>query len=502
MTASEFETAPTSASDDADAGESSRARRRRRSPWGLRRRILFSFTFGSTFLALLLALTTYGLARSNVVQQREGTSIDTSRRNAQTVQASLRGPATDVQPAVDALEAFGVQRAVVWYGGQWSPGSGRYRETALPQSLVDRVIEDAVPARMIVEVDGEPTIVVGWPLANDAAYFEFFSLDEVAATLGSVRLSLYLAGLITIVLGIIVGTVAARRAVRPVADAAQAAKAIAGGRLDTRLAPNEDPDLGVLARSFNDMAEALQRRIERDARFASDVSHELRSPLMTLAASIEVIEGRRHEMPERAQVAVDLLRSDVSRFRTLVEDLLEISRFDAGAVRMHFEELLTTQFVQQAIAVSSMPDTSLTSSARADRTIITGDRRRLARAVANLIDNARIHGGGRARVTISTTEQADPDGGAIDPLTTRVRIAVEDEGPGVPDEERSLIFERFARGGGAGRRTGNDGAGLGLALVAEHVRMHGGEVWVENRGPDRSGARFVIELPAEEVEAE
>ena len=156
MTATEFETAPTSASDDADAGESSRARRRRRSPWGLRRRILFSFTFGSTFLALLLALTTYGLARSNVVQQREGTSIDTSRRNAQTVQASLRGPATDVQPAVDALEAFGVQRAVVWYGGQWSPGSGRYRETALPQSLVDRVIEDAVPARMIVEVDGEP----------------------------------------------------------------------------------------------------------------------------------------------------------------------------------------------------------------------------------------------------------------------------------------------------------------------------------------------------------
>ena len=205
MTATEFETAPTSASDDADAGESSRARRRRRSPWGLRRRILFSFTFGSTFLALLLALTTYGLARSNVVQQREGTSIDTSRRNAQTVQASLRGPATDVQPAVDALEAFGVERAVVWYGGQWSPGSGRYRETALPQSLVDRVIEDAVPARMIVEVDGEPTIVVGWPLANDAAYFEFFSLDEVAATLGSVRLSLYLAGLITIVLGIIVG---------------------------------------------------------------------------------------------------------------------------------------------------------------------------------------------------------------------------------------------------------------------------------------------------------
>jgi two-component system sensor histidine kinase MtrB len=497
------DSAPTSPGPvpDADEGDAPPARLSRRAPWGLRRRILFSFTFGSTFLALLLAVTTYGLARSNVVQQREAASIDTSRRNAQTVQASLRGPATDFQPAVDALEAFGVQRAVVWYGGQWSPGSGRYRETALPQPLVDRVVEDTVPARMIVEVEGDPSIVVGWPLANDAAYFEFFSLDEVAATLGSVRLSLYLACLITIVLGIIVGTFAARRAVRPVADAALAAKAIAGGHLGTRLEPSEDPDLGVLARSFNDMAEALQRRIERDARFASDVSHELRSPLMTLAASIEVIEGRRHEMPERAQAAVDLLRSDVSRFRTLVEDLLEISRFDAGAVRMHFEELLTTQFVQQAIAVSSMPDTSLTSSVSADRTIITGDRRRLARAVANLIDNARVHGGGRARVTISTHAAADESTDA-GPGGTRVRIIVDDEGPGVPEDERSLIFERFARGGGAGRRSGNDGAGLGLALVAEHVRMHGGEVWVEDRGPDRNGARFVIELPAEEVEAE
>jgi len=497
------ETAPASPGtvSDPDDAPAVATRSRRRPPWGLRRRILFSFTFGSTFLALLLAVTTYGLARSNVVQQREGAAIDTSRRNAQTVQASLRGPATDFQPAVDALDAFGVQRAVVWYRGQWSPGSGRYRETALPQPLVDRVVEDSVPSRMIIDVDGDPSIVVGWPLANDAAYFEFFSLDEVAATLGSVRLSLYLACLITIVLGIIVGTFAARRAVRPVADAALAAKAIAGGHLETRLEPSEDPDLGVLARSFNDMAEALQRRVERDARFASDVSHELRSPLMTLAASIEVIEGRRHEMPDRAQAAVDLLRSDVSRFRTLVEDLLEISRFDAGAVRMHFEELLTTQFVQQAIAVSSMPDISLTSSVSADRTIITGDRRRLARAVANLIDNARIHGGGRARVTIATIGTAD-DANRAGTRTTRVRIGVEDEGPGVPEEERTLIFERFARGGGAGRRSGNDGAGLGLALVAEHVRMHGGEVWVEDRGPDRSGARFVIELPAEEVEAE
>ena len=128
----------------------------------------------------------------------------------------------------------------------------------------------------------------------------------------NVALSLLLASVITTLLGVLLGVFAARRAVRPVAEAAQAAKAIAGGHLDTRLPPSDDPDLGVLAGSFNDMASALQLRIERDARFASDVSHELRSPLMTLSASVEVMEARRDEMPERAQAALDLLASDVS----------------------------------------------------------------------------------------------------------------------------------------------------------------------------------------------
>ena len=152
-------------------------------------------------------------------------------------------------------------------------------------------------------------------------------------------LSLLLASVITTLLGVLLGVFAARRAVRPVAEAAQAAKAIAGGHLGTRLPPTDDPDLGVLASSFNDMASALQLRIERDARFASDVSHELRSPLMTLSASVEVMEARRNELPERAQAALDLLTSDVSRFQGLVEDLLEISRFDAGAIRLHLEDL-------------------------------------------------------------------------------------------------------------------------------------------------------------------
>jgi signal transduction histidine kinase len=131
-------------------------------------------------------------------------------------------------------------------------------------------------------------------------------------------------------------------------------------------------------------------------------------------------------------------------------------------------------------------------SPRAETLVMQGDRRRLARVVANLIDNARLHAGGNATVFVT---EAEGDG---EPLG-HVWIAVEDDGPGVAPEERELIFERFARGGVAGRRSSTDGAGLGLALVDEHVRLHGGRIWVEDRPDGHTGARFVLELPAEEA---
>ena len=146
------------------------------------------------------------------------------------------------------------------------------------------------------------------------------------------------------------------------------------------------------------MAAALQQRVERDARFASDVSHELRSPLTTLSASIEVLQARRDEMPERAVAALDLLVADVARFQGLVEDLLEISRFDAGAVRLNREELLVAEFVRQAVAVSSLPDAPVKVDEAAEELVILADKRRLARVIANLVDNGRFYGGGEVEV--------------------------------------------------------------------------------------------------------
>jgi two-component system sensor histidine kinase MtrB len=470
------------------------ASRFRPATFGLRRRILIIMTLGTITLSLILAITTYGLSRSSLLQQREEVAISTSRRNAQGVQRDLNsGQATTVAPALEALERIGVQRYLIWYHDDWTGGAASYGQDALPVDLVDKVVDRGESAWQIVEVADELNIVVGWDVPRVGAYFEFFSLDEVDSTLSSVRLSLVLAAAITTLLGLLLGLFAARRAVRPLGTAAQAASAIAGGRLDTRIEPTVDPDLRMMSESFNDMAEALQRRVERDARFASDVSHELRSPLMTLSASVEVMEARRDDLPERAQSALDLLSGDVTRFQGLVEDLLEISRFDAGAIRLHLEELLAAEFVRQAVAVSSLPDTPVEVEARAETAIIRGDRRRLARVIANLIDNARAYGGGEPAVSISVLDPPDEE-------LSHIQIIVEDSGPGVAEEERELIFERFARGGGAGRRTGSDGAGLGLSLVDEHVRMHGGRVWVEDRPDGERGARFVIEMMATELD--
>jgi len=233
------------------------------------------------------------------------------------------------------------------------------------------------------------------------------------------------------------------------------------------------------------MAQVLEQRIEQDNRFASDVSHELRSPLMTLSASIEVLSSRREEMPDAsAQAAVDLMVADVARFKQLVEDLLEISRFDVGAIRLHLEEVFVTEMVIQAIGALTAGQVPVVYAEDAGEAVVRIDKRRMGRVVANLVDNAQKYAGGATRVTVDMSH----DG-------TLVLIGVEDSGHGVAPEEREVIFDRFSRGAAGGNRGADVGVGLGLALVDEHVRLHGGRVWVEDRPDARAGARFVVELP-------
>ena len=188
-------------------------------------------------------------------------------------------------------------------------------------------------------------------------------------------------------------------------------------------------------------------------------------------------------MPDAsAQAAVDLMVADVARFKQLVEDLLEISRFDAGAARLDLSEIRPGELATQSVAGSQTPDVPIELDSELAGVLIRADKRRLVRVIANLLDNARKYGGGATRMELIR-------------LPAAIQIAVEDSGPGVPEAEREVIFHRFSRGAGSNRRAGSEGVGLGLSLVTEHVALHKGRVWVEDRPDGQDGARFVIELP-------
>jgi signal transduction histidine kinase len=455
---------------------------------GLRARITLAFALGAMLLSTLLAGTTYLLTRSNVIEERESTALRVAYVNARRVQERLPAQPLDILTALGSLVG---SNPIVYQDGEYFALQAARNETALPDELRREVVEAGRPALMRYDFDDHPVLAIGTPLpqvTGDAAYFEIVELDETESTLRALGISLLGAGAFTTAAGAGLGLWASRRALRPLGDVSQAAEAIAGGRLDTRLEATGDPDLGTLAASFNDMAQALQERIERDARFASDVSHELRSPLMTMAAAAEVLESQQSELSDRGQQAVELVTEEIGRFRQLVEDLLEMSRYDAGAVRIDHDDVRLAEFVLQAVDHSGHRGVPIEIDADLAGVVVRADTRRLARVLANLLDNAAKYGDGATAVALRAV-----DGG--------VQLAVEDRGPGVPEEERAQIFDRFNRGGVAGRRGAGEGTGLGLALVAEHVRLHGGRVWVEDRLDGIEGARFVVELPSDEEEA-
>ena len=373
-----------------------------------------------------------------------------------------------------------------WYSASVSLGesSGTSRPASLPASLV-KMVSQGVPARQRVIAQGQPAVVVGVPLESvHADYFEIQPLGDLDRTLSLLAAVLLGCSVATTAGGLLVGRWASGRLVRPLHGIADVAAAISGGALDQRLPPTDDPDLSVLAASFNEMVAALEERIKRDARFASDVSHELRSPLTTVQATVELLEASRASLPPDSRRALDLLSAEIHRFSDMVQDLLEISRFDAGAANLDLEELALDDLVVNTVAAYSRDAVPVTVTPRANGTWLLADRRRLQRVLVNLLDNARAHAGGAVGVR-------------VDRYGDEAEVAVEDVGPGVQPAERGAIFERFYRGAAAGRRSGTSGTGLGLALVVEHVKAHHGRVDVTDR--PGGGARFIVRLPVTSV---
>jgi len=223
------------------------------------------------------------------------------------------------------------------------------------------------------------------------------------------------------------------------------------------------------------MVDTLQQRITRDARLAADVSHELRSPLTTLVGSVDLLNARRDELPERSQRALDLVTADLQRFRRLLDDLLELARSDGGLSVRPSDTLEIGPLLRQVIGEVGR-DPSILSGA--EDVVVLADKPRLGRMFRNLFENAETHGGGLTGVDIS---RAGSD----------VLVLVNDSGPGIPPHDRERVFERFATG--ATKRGSSSGTGLGLALVAETAAAHGGSVWCSTS--PSGGAQFVVRLP-------
>ncbi len=448
---------------------------------GLRFRIVVSFAVGALLLSSTLAVLTYALANRYLLGQRERSAQRQAFVNARVLRDELRGPGAEPSTSLAALELPTGSTSVVRAGGSWYGTSVAAGRDSIPTSLRALVSQGTAGHQRISTPSG-PELVIGVPVASVGAdYYEISLLSELDSTLTIIRNSLLGAALATTGAAALLGLWAGRRVLRPLRDVSDAAAAIANGELARRLDANSDPDLDLFAGSFNHMVDALQERIDRDARFASDVSHELRSPLTTMRATADVLDRRAVLLDPTVREPLELLTAEVRRFERLVTELLELARAEADVDDLALESVNVGELVLHAVALTDQPEFVLDIDPWLAVHPVLTDKRRLNRVLVNFLDNARSHGEGTAAVHVRRNEG-------------RVEIAVDDRGPGIPPGERDEIFERFRRGAAAGRRGADGGTGLGLALVAEHARLLEGTVWVED-APGDLGARFVIAIP-------
>jgi two-component system sensor histidine kinase MtrB len=446
----------------------------------VRHRVIAAFALGSVAVSAVVAVATWNLTTGYMLQQRELSVSRQALVNARLVDARLDSGSSDLGALLTGLASSPEAAIFVRQPDGWIAGgtaTDNIDVADMPPALI-AVADRGDIARQRLRVRGAPLVAVAMKLPDSkASYVEVFPLRDLDRIFRFVSLMLLGGVLASGLLGGSIGWWASRRVLRPLTELTAAAARIAHGDLSTRLPEREDKDLGPIAVAFNETAGDLQARVARDARFASDVSHELRSPVTTMAAAMEVLVRRRDEVSPAARHAIDLLDADLRRFRRLVGDLLEISRVDQGAFRLSAERLDLAELARYVLARSSTGD-SVPVEASGPVPVL-GDRRRLEQVVSNLVDNAEGHGRGLVRVAVCHADRV-------------VRLEVDDAGPGVPAADRERIFERFARVSDRDRRVEDTGSGLGLALVAQHVRLHSGRVWVTDR--PGGGARFVVEL--------
>ena len=448
--------------------------------------------------------------------------LEVRNENDQAIARLEAVPGTDTDAGAQATELF---RSLADSGQARGfsvvmAGAGRG-----DQSLVSRGVRaipaqavDAVPHHLVQHFDtskatawtyttmrtktasGEfrsvPSIVVGSRVTIPAdsstrTLYYVFPLDDVQQSLALVSRSLLTAGVLLLLLIAALTWLLTRQIVTPIRLARRVAERLAAGQLQERLRVTGEDDLARLATSFNQMATNLQRQIRQleelsrvQRRFVSDVSHELRTPLTTVRLAGSVLHESRQDFDPTTRRAAELLQRELDRFETLLVDLLEISRFDAGAAALDLDDVNLTDVARRVVdstrALAEARSTRVVVRAPDEPCVAEADVRRVERIVRNLVTNAIDHAESKeVVVTVAADDQA-------------AAIAVRDHGVGLAAGESAMVFNRFWRADPARART-SGGTGLGLAISLEDTHLHGG--WLQAWGKPHEGAQFRLTLP-------
>lgn len=444
---------------------------------GLRSSVSAVFALGVLALSSALAGGTYLSARQLLIDQRETTALRQATIDAALVRDALLTRGAGVSDVLGSIAPPAGTVLILHRDGEWYSSSLELPAETLA-SVVRPTVQDGSAGLGWSDRTQPSSIVVGIPVpAVDAEYYEVAVATELDDTLATLRLALGGWTGLTTAAGALLGWFASRRVLAPLTHVTSAAARISGGDLSTRLRDTDDPDLVPLVAAFNSMVDALDDRIQQDARFAADVAHELRTPLTTLTTSLSLLQ-RAPDLSPRSERAVSLMSAELDRFTRALEDLLTLGRLDSDTRERPVSTVDAVELAKQALSSSRRsPDLLSEPDARARGARVAVDAPQIRRALTNLFDNADIHGGGLRRCRVAV------QGDFVD-------FHVEDEGPGITREDRERVFERFAR---AGSRKAGTGSGLGLSIVAQTARNHGGSVWC-GEAPG-GGARLTLRLP-------
>jgi two-component system, OmpR family, sensor histidine kinase MtrB len=444
----------------------------------LRRRLAIAFVLAVGSATAALALGSYLIVRSSRLDDSASRAVSQSRFNLGFAQTEA---STSALLAAYRTRGEFCTVVVPAAGGALRSAANCPTPRQVPAGM-RRLIEQGRLVRQRITLAGRHLIAVGGIVPGRHEYLVFFyDEQQVWDDLATLRDVLAGGWLLLTVLAGLAGTLLARRTLAPVAQASDAARSLAEGLLDTRLPVTGDDEFAAWAASFNEMAEALESKIDalsqaeqRERMFTANVAHELRTPLTALVGEAQLLADRAGELPPESARLAELLLADVGRLHRLTDDLLEISRLDAGS------EHTETQLLDAAAVVTAVVRGQGWAEQVALQTepcLVSTDRRRLERIVANLVGNALHHGGSGVRVQVC-------------PAPGQIAIVVSDSGPGIDPEFLPRVFDRFSK---ADRSRSGHGSGLGLAIAAENARLLGGAIAADSR--PGQGAVFTLTLP-------